>query len=233
MCIALWVQVSDGKLESSWLASLDAETFVLLLFFRPNGLQHKLSPFKLVDPTKKGHRRFFVFFLVSWEQRRFVVSSFQGSNKKADLPPSLDWPNQQSSLDHWDSTSTKFLDSQWSQRDEKETRLSKLPAEVREDIFEWTDRVSRIKSETHDQASNSEVKASISVPYISHEETLEIRLELMEERSAHQKRVDYKFQDTWSLCEHWMQSCYIYYLYFEWNWRQLWCESDQILASLL
>lgn len=31
----------------------------------PNSMQHKLSPFKLIDPTKRGHRRMIVMFLVN------------------------------------------------------------------------------------------------------------------------------------------------------------------------
>lgn len=86
--------------------------------------------------------------------------------------------------------------------DQVNTRLSKLPTELRGEIFEWTDKASRIQSKAQDQEPNSDVKTSELAPYMSHEEALEIRLELMEERSALHQEVEDKFKDTWNFCEH-------------------------------
>jgi len=44
----------------------------------PNTLQHQVAPFKLIDPTKPGHRKILVFFLCDPSSR--VVST-------ADVPP--------------------------------------------------------------------------------------------------------------------------------------------------
>ncbi|KAF8587909.1 hypothetical protein K439DRAFT_1385260 [Ramaria rubella] len=49
----------------------------------PNGMQHHLSPFKLIDPTKPGHRKTLVFFLIDPNQRVMSTSEV--------LPQQLEW----------------------------------------------------------------------------------------------------------------------------------------------
>jgi hypothetical protein len=63
------------------LGSVQCKAGRLLAF--PNTLQHRVQPFKLVDPTRAGHRRFLVLWLVDPYYR--VVST-------ANVPPQQhDW----------------------------------------------------------------------------------------------------------------------------------------------
>ena len=48
----------------------------------PNVLQHRVSPFRLADPTRPGHRKILVFFLVDPSKR--IVST-------SDIPPQQPW----------------------------------------------------------------------------------------------------------------------------------------------
>lgn len=48
----------------------------------PNVLQHRVSPFRLADPTRPGHRKILAFFLVDPSQR--IVST-------SDVPPQQPW----------------------------------------------------------------------------------------------------------------------------------------------
>ncbi len=48
----------------------------------PNVYQHRVSPFRLADPTRPGHRKILVFFLVDPSQR--IVST-------SDVPPQQPW----------------------------------------------------------------------------------------------------------------------------------------------
>ncbi|KAF2811084.1 uncharacterized protein BDZ99DRAFT_462360 [Mytilinidion resinicola] len=72
----------------------------------PNVFQHRVSSFKLIDPTKPGHRRFIALWLV--DPTRRIIST-------ANVPPQQDW---------WvDST---FGDTSES----RSAALAKLPAEL-------------------------------------------------------------------------------------------------------
>ncbi|MGW7354028.1 DUF4246 domain-containing protein [Streptomyces sp. NPDC054784] len=48
----------------------------------PNVLQHRVSPFRLADPTRPGHRKILAFFLIDPSQR--IVST-------SDVPPQQPW----------------------------------------------------------------------------------------------------------------------------------------------
>ncbi|GAA3498137.1 hypothetical protein GCM10019016_052400 [Streptomyces prasinosporus] len=48
----------------------------------PNGLQHRVAPFRLTDPTRPGHRKILAFFLV--DPSRTIVST-------SDVPPQQPW----------------------------------------------------------------------------------------------------------------------------------------------
>jgi hypothetical protein len=63
------------------LGTLQCKAGRLLAF--PNTLQHRVKPFKLIDPTRAGHRRFLVLWLVDPDYR--IVST-------ANVPPQQhDW----------------------------------------------------------------------------------------------------------------------------------------------
>lgn len=63
------------------LGSLQCKAGRMLAF--PNTLQHRVQPFKLVDPTRAGHRRFLVLWLVDPNYR--IAST-------ANVPPQQhDW----------------------------------------------------------------------------------------------------------------------------------------------
>ncbi|PGH14080.1 hypothetical protein AJ80_06084 [Polytolypa hystricis UAMH7299] len=71
--------VTNACLQS--YGSVETQQGRLLAF--PNTFQHRVSPFKLQDPTKPGHRRFIALWLVDPHQR--IVST-------ANVPPQqLDW----------------------------------------------------------------------------------------------------------------------------------------------
>lgn len=80
----------------------------------PNILQHRVSPFKLDDPTKPGHRKILALFLVDPNIR--VIST-------ANVPPQrLDW---------WTETILKdFVNTN------THNSFGKLSQELRDQVFE-------------------------------------------------------------------------------------------------
>jgi hypothetical protein len=78
----------------------------------PNVLQHQVQPFKLVDPTKKGHRKILALFLVDPGIR--IIST-------ANVPPQQrDW----------------WADEIVTQTGRSGKALAKLSAELKEKVFE-------------------------------------------------------------------------------------------------
>ncbi|MCO5573504.1 hypothetical protein L7F22_027275 [Adiantum nelumboides] len=63
------VQNGDDSVQSMFvqLGHLSTPSKRAIVF--PNTMQHKLSPFKLIDPSKPGHRRMIVMFLVNPHSR--------------------------------------------------------------------------------------------------------------------------------------------------------------------
>ncbi|ROW01563.1 hypothetical protein VSDG_02135 [Cytospora chrysosperma] len=87
------------------------------LLASPNVFQHRVSPFRLADPTKAGHRRFIALWLV--EPHRRIVST-------AKVPPQRqDW---------W--TESMFGKSKGSQK----SVADKLPAEMKKLLRELEQR---------------------------------------------------------------------------------------------
>lgn len=145
--------------------------------------QHRVSPFKLKDPTKPGHRRLIALWLVDPHTR--ILST-------ANVPPQQqDW---------WaESTFGRSADSLRSAAD-------KLPAEVLQLLGEkgvvleddGSEKTFALPPELLDV-----VRDQFSLDTMSLQEARDHRLRLMEERTAHQGTA----QETWarttySFCEH-------------------------------
>ncbi|KAK7745088.1 hypothetical protein SLS53_003323 [Cytospora paraplurivora] len=159
--------------------SVDTHEGRLLAF--PNVFQHRVSPFKLVDPTKPGHRRFIALWVVDPHCR--VIST-------ANVPPQQqDW---------W--TESVFGKSEDSQK----SSVEKLPAEVVQLLREkgvalpGNDKGASLPPELVDI-----VRQEFGCPTISLEEAKEHRLKLMEERSAGNGRnVGGWRSASYNFCEH-------------------------------
>lgn len=147
----------------------------------PNVFQHRVSPFRLADPTKAGHRRFVALWLV--DPHRRIVST-------ANVPPQQqDW---------W--TGSVFGKSEGSQK----SMADKLPAEMKKLLRERgvalpdTDKNNLLPAELLDIV-REEFEWSLLRP----EEAREHRLKLMEERSSHHSKAMSAWQAaTYSFCEH-------------------------------
>ena len=117
----------------------------------PNVFQHRVLPFSLQDRGKPGHRKILALFLV--DPHTPILST-------ANIPP------QQKA---W-----------WSEKLLEDNSLSKLPAELTDQVI-----------------------GEVSGVPISLEEAKEIRLKLMEERKAFVDDVDKDFRGySFSFCEH-------------------------------
>lgn len=75
----------------------------------PNVLQHRVSPFKLADTSKPGHRKLLALFLVDPDIR---------------IPSTADVPPQQ--LDWWAQSINKNIEG---------THFEKLPGELMDKIY--------------------------------------------------------------------------------------------------
>jgi hypothetical protein len=148
--------------------------------------QHRVSPFKLIDPSKKGHRRFVALWLVDPTKR--VIST-------ANVPP------QQMA---WYMESLLGTDP-----DSRKDALAKLPAEI-VDLLQEKSLVS-----PEPVSENRKLPAGLSDIVREYFETdgqhmpmgvgeaKEHRKKLMQERSAFVKTSEKGWQDqTYSFCEH-------------------------------
>lgn len=79
---------------------------------------------------------------------------------------------------------------------------------MREVLYTSVDALSsekkvEVASEETSAAKVPESQGSDPVPYMSHEEALRVRLELMKERSNHAQRAEEAIKEaTWNWCEH-------------------------------
>lgn len=148
----------------------------------PNVFQHRVSPFKLADPTKPGHRRFIALWLVDPHQR--IIST-------ANVPPQQqDW---------W------FESVFGASRDSQKAAADKLPAEVTQLLRERgvelpnvDKKAAKIPHELLDM-----VREEFSLGTFSLQEAKQQRLALMAERTSHQDvAVGAWLQASYDFCEH-------------------------------
>jgi hypothetical protein len=153
--------------------------------------QHRVSPFKLVDPTKPGHRRFIALWLVNPTNR--IIST-------ANVPP------QQMS---W------YLESLLGDaREDRKEALSKLPVELVSLLQEkgMTAAVPEVDASPVENAKLPEELMEMVREYFDAdgdampmgvEEAREHRLALMTERGAFQRNKEHEWQQkSYSFCEH-------------------------------
>ncbi|KAJ0121097.1 hypothetical protein J7T55_008258 [Diaporthe amygdali] len=147
----------------------------------PNVFQHRVSPFKLADPNKPGHRRFIALWLVDPHCR--IIST-------ANVPPQQqDW---------WaESVFGKSEDSQAS-------AASRLPGEMVQLLREKgvalpsSGSTASLPPELLDI-----VRGGFDLPTLSLEEAKKHRLKLMEERTTHHGEAIRSWeQASYSFCEH-------------------------------
>ncbi|KAJ2387680.1 hypothetical protein GGI05_004014 [Coemansia sp. RSA 2603] len=100
--------IEDGAIVSQPLGQIEARNGRCIVF--PNIYQHRVSGFKLADPTKPGHRKIFAFFFIDPSTR---------------IPSTEIVPPQQQ---EW-----------WSEAFMKTGRLAELPELIKENIFERVD----------------------------------------------------------------------------------------------
>lgn len=145
--------------------------------------QHRVSPFKLADPTKPGHRRFIALWLVDPHYR--IIST-------ANVPP------QQSA---W------WIESIFGQSDEsRKSAAEKMPAEVLH-MLEAQGVTLPGAEIAGDMTLPPElvglVRAQFSLDTLSMEEAKEHRLALMEERTSQQREAEGEWRRAeYSFCEH-------------------------------
>lgn len=144
--------------------------------------QHRVSSFRLKDPTKPGHRRFVALWLVDPTSR--VIST-------ANVPPQrLDW----------------WLDSAFgSTKESREAAVAQIPADIRALLAEkgWD-----LDSTTDTQKLPQELMAMVREYFNADSEPLPMddaeakmhRKELMRERAISMKASDNV--PTHSFCEH-------------------------------
>lgn len=150
----------------------------------PNVLQHRVSPFKLQNPAKPGHRRFIALWLVDPHQR--IVST-------ANVPPQqLDW---------------------WAEAvfgADAEAKRGNMPPEVFQllmeqgiaDKFPKTD-ISHGRKLPHDILQIVRETGVMPKGLITAEEARQHRLELIDIRSRFQEAAESNWSDAnYSFCEH-------------------------------
>ncbi|KAH8897403.1 hypothetical protein GQ53DRAFT_887855 [Thozetella sp. PMI_491] len=165
----------------------------------PNVFQHCVSPFRLADPTKPGHRRFIAIWLVDPDTR--IIST-------ANVPPQqLDW----------------WVDSAFGATPAaRAARLAKLPAEVAA-VLREKGIGSASASATDPVAASREAMPAAKLPAelmnmiyrlcdedgpgtavpMSAEEAREHRLELMQARSRFDAAAEkWWHQHSYNFCEH-------------------------------
>lgn len=144
--------------------------------------QHRVSSFKLIDPTKPGHRRFIALWLVDPTKR--IVST-------ASIPPQqMSWYVED------------ILESNPSARKEA---LDKLPPEVVELLAApgiTSDRDFRLPQELRDFIRGYLHEDESALP-MSGKEANEHRIRLMKERSGFVKMAgDADTMEMYNFCEH-------------------------------
>lgn len=148
------------------------------------GSQHRVSPFRLLDPTKPGHRRFIALWLVDPtrriistgnvppQQMSWYVDSLLGSTSPARYEALSKLPHELVAL-----LVEKGVDA-------VEARNGKLPAELMDMVRGYFD----------------EIKETLPM---SAEEAREHRASLMKERRAYQQVSALEWQQqSYSFCEH-------------------------------
>lgn len=145
--------------------------------------QHRVSPFKLADPAKPGHRRFIALWLVDPHCR--IIST-------ANVPPQQrDW----------------WVDSIFGKSEEsRKAAAEKLPAEVlrllKEQGIPLPD-VEAAEETTLPPEIIQMIRDQLSLGTLSMEEAKEHRLVLMDERSSHQRVAEGEWRRTeYNFCEH-------------------------------
>ncbi|KAL2256160.1 hypothetical protein VTK26DRAFT_2091 [Humicola hyalothermophila] len=155
----------------------------------PNVFHHRVSGFRLADPTKPGHRRFIALWLVDpfrriistanvppqqadwWAESTF--SALRDQRGSSSLPPEIAQLLQERGLGHKELSSGEKLSNNGGR--------TKLPAELLDMIRK--------------ELGNS--------PLMTREEAEEHRLKLMKERSTVQGEVRERWQyATYNFCEH-------------------------------
>jgi hypothetical protein len=148
--------------------------------------QHRVSPFKLIDPTKPGHRRFIALWLVDPNKR--IIST-------ANVPPQQqDW---------W--VDAIFGDIPQS----RDAVMAKLPAEVVSLLMEngvlsnkSSAEAGTLPPELMDMV-REHFKADAATLPMGLEEAKEHRKKLMEVRGAFVKTTEKGWQaHTYNFCEH-------------------------------
>lgn len=151
----------------------------------PNVFQHRVSPFRLADPTRPGHRRFIALWLVDPHCR--VIST-------ANVPPQQqDW----------------WADSVFGQsEDSRKSAASRLPAEVVQLLRE---KGVALPGEGEREGGAVSLppellgimRKEFSSPVISPDEAREHREKLMEERRSHHgEALSIWSSASYNFCEH-------------------------------
>lgn len=144
--------------------------------------QHRVSSFKLADPTKPGHRRFIALWLVDPHKR--IIST-------ANIPP------QQMS---WWAVSLA------ASRNSKAEAKTELPSEIADLLQENGANLPPSAGEVKLPEEFMEmIRAGLSKNALpmSLEEAKEHRVKLMEERNAHMEKSEDAWQArSYSFCEH-------------------------------
>ncbi|KAF5873308.1 uncharacterized protein Bfra_008589 [Botrytis fragariae] len=151
----------------------------------PNVFQHKVSSFRLEDPTKPGHRRFIALWLVDPTLR--VIST-------ANVPPQqLDW----------------WVDSVFGNTPEsRREAMSKLPAEL---VMLLNENGLNLDTSAKDMKFSPELMEMVREHFntggdpllMGVEEAKEHRLKLMGERGAFVRTVGQEWHDlSYNFCEH-------------------------------
>jgi hypothetical protein len=149
--------------------------------------QHRVSPFKLVDPTKPGHRRFIALWLVDPTKR--VIST-------ANIPPQqMSWyiesllgtspETRKEALTKLPTELVNLLESKGiSEASGSDGENPRLPEELMEMVRKYFDA------------------ESDAMP-MTLEEAREHRANLMRERSAFQEKPDHGWENhRYNFCEH-------------------------------
>lgn len=146
--------------------------------------QHRVSPFRLADPTKPGHRRFIALWLVDPHNRILSAANV--------TPQRQDW----------------WLDSAFGGSTESRKAVAeKLPAELlqllrAEDIILDTEAM-KAKGTKLPPSVMEMIRSHFSLGTLSLEEARENRLVLMEERTSHQREAEEEWMGAeYSFCEH-------------------------------
>ncbi|KAF7853259.1 hypothetical protein EAF04_010761 [Stromatinia cepivora] len=151
----------------------------------PNVFQHKVSSFRLKDPTKPGHRRFIALWLVDPTVR--IIST-------ANVPPQqMDW----------------WLDSVFGDNPESRSKtMAKLPGELATLLDE---NGTNMNNSAKDMKLSPELMEMVREHFnidsnplpMGMEEAKEHRLDLMKERSAFVRNAGEEWQSNgYNFCEH-------------------------------